>query len=128
MDEELGIGGDTWVTLSDLQEERDLKPFFNNVRAFYLASIAKMLKISPFSDTLLRDLAISQPENTVTFTKRKVHELAKRFRQLSLHSPDTLSRLGEEFDDFCLSPSELPKLEQNQAGDGTEKPKAASFW
>ena len=35
-DEHLGIGDDTWVSVADLEQEYDTKPFFSAVRKFYL--------------------------------------------------------------------------------------------
>ena len=46
-DKNLGVGSDTWVSLAELQEEYDLKPFFTAVRNFYVASIKKMLQKFP---------------------------------------------------------------------------------
>lgn len=40
-DENLGIGSDTWVCLSSLEENFDLKPFFKAIRDFYIASLKK---------------------------------------------------------------------------------------
>ena len=42
--EELGIGTDTWATLTVLQEEMPLTPFFVTVKQFYRRSTEKMLK------------------------------------------------------------------------------------
>ena len=42
-DENLGIGTETWGAVVELEEERELKPFFSAVRKFYVASVSKML-------------------------------------------------------------------------------------
>ena len=39
----LGIGNDTWVSVAELEQEHDPKPFFTAVRKFYVASVKKML-------------------------------------------------------------------------------------
>ncbi len=44
-DENVSIGDDTWVCISALEEEMDTAPFFSCVKAFYLATLQKMLKI-----------------------------------------------------------------------------------
>ncbi len=43
-DENLGIGNATWVHLTELEEEHDVKPFYAAVRNWYVATIKKMLK------------------------------------------------------------------------------------
>ena len=48
--ESLGIGDDTWVCISELEEEIDVTPFFIAVRKFYLATLEKMF---PFADTIM---------------------------------------------------------------------------
>ena len=55
---EIGIGTDTWATLTVLQEEMPLTPFFVAVKQFYRRSTEKMLKKFPFGDSLLRDLLV----------------------------------------------------------------------
>ena len=40
-DENLGVAESTWSCLHELEEEHDLKPFFNAVRSFYVSSIKK---------------------------------------------------------------------------------------
>ena len=76
-DENLGVGSDTWVSLTELQEEYNLKPFFTAVRNFYVASIKKMLQKIPFSDSFLKDLGVLQPENTASYSVDTVLGLAK---------------------------------------------------
>lgn len=41
-DEHLGIGTDTWISVAELEQEYDTKPFFSAVRNFYLATIQKI--------------------------------------------------------------------------------------
>ena len=55
-DENLGLGDSTWTYISVLDEEQDLKPIFSAIRSFYVATLRKMLKKFPFSDTILKDL------------------------------------------------------------------------
>ena len=120
-DENLGVGESTWACLRELEEEYDLKPFFEAVRSFYVSSIKKMLNKFPFGDTLLKDLGILQPDKTASYPVSTIISLAKRFPQLGLDNAASLDELREEFLDFSLSPSDL-------AADGTMKPKAGSFW
>ncbi len=68
-DEDLGIGNDTWACISALEEEMDVKPFFRAVRDFYIATIKKMLKKLPFSDSILKDLGIINPEQVLFGSK-----------------------------------------------------------
>ena len=53
--ESLNIGDDTWVCVSQLEQEMDMNPFFSSVREFYLAMLKKMFKKFPFKDTILLD-------------------------------------------------------------------------
>ena len=46
-DENLGLGNDTWVYLSGLEEEFDPKPFYKAVRSFYVATLSKMMLETP---------------------------------------------------------------------------------
>ena len=41
--ERLGIGTDTWVAISVLEQEHDTDPFFEAVKRFYVKSIQKMI-------------------------------------------------------------------------------------
>ncbi|SMN12558.1 hypothetical protein SPBRAN_1767 [uncultured Candidatus Thioglobus sp.] len=36
--DKLGIGTDTWLHISELEQEHDPKPFFSGVRSFYVAT------------------------------------------------------------------------------------------
>ena len=83
-DEHLGIGDDTWVSVADLEQEYDTKPFFSAVRKFYLETIQKMLKKFPFGDTLMKNLSILDPNKVCSFSSATVVGLAKRFPQLGL--------------------------------------------
>ena len=42
--ENLGIGTSTWTSVSALEEENDMKPFFEAVRGFYINTIKKIIK------------------------------------------------------------------------------------
>ena len=104
------------------------KPFFSAVRSLYVSSITKTLKIFPFGDTLLRDLAVYQPDQTATHSIDTIISLAKRFPQLGLDDFDSLDQLREEFLDFFLFPMDLPTPSDSLAADGTTKPRSGSFW
>ena len=113
----------------ELEEERELKPFFSAVRKFYVyASVSKMLKKLPFGDSILKDLGILQPQATASYSIDMITSLAKRFPQIKLADADSLDNLREEFLDFCLSLADLPPLTEYQAADGTNKPRVGRFW
>ena len=116
------------MCLSELEETKDTKPFFAAVRNFYIATIRKMTKNFPFNDTLLKDLAILQPEKTSDRDVSIVIKLAKRFPQLQLNTPAILDKLREEFLDFQLSPDDLPSIKTYDAADKFKKPRAGAFW
>ena len=106
--ENLGIGTETWVCIAELEEERDPKPFFDAVRNFYLATIKKMIKKFPFGDSLMKDLGVLQPDKTSFYSPATVLNLAKRFPQIGLSEPESLDLIEEEFNDFLLSPNDIP--------------------
>ena len=78
-DENLGLGNDTWVYLSGMEEEFDPKPFYKAVREFYVATLKKMLKNFPFGDSILKDLGIINPDSVSTYSFSTIESLAKRF-------------------------------------------------
>ena len=131
-DENLGIGNDTWVYISGKEEEWDVKPFYDAVRNFYLATLKKMLKKFPFSDTILKDLGIINPHQVHSYTFNTVKSLAERFKQLGLADSNSLDALREEFMDFTLSRSDLPdpSLEtyNYKSATGQKKPRAGMYW
>lgn len=128
LDEDLGIGTNTWTHIAELEGEYDTKPFFAAVRNFYLATIKKMLLKFPFSDSLLKDLGVLQPEKTSSYSVNTALNLAKRFPQLGIADPESLDCLREEFLDFSISPADLPTPGMYHASDGTTKPRVGSFW
>ncbi len=103
MDENLSIGDETWLCISALEQEMDIKPFFQHVKAFYSAALQKMFKKFPFGDTILQDLGIVQPIKTKSYTEDTIKRLAKRF-------PHSLHLLVQEFTAFLLCPEDLPAL------------------
>ena len=82
-DEHLGIGNNTWISVAELEQEHDTKPFFSAVRKFYLATIQKKF---PFGDPLRKNLSILHPDKMSSFSFATVSGLAKRFPQLGLTS------------------------------------------
>lgn len=126
--EHLRIGNDTWISVAELEQEHDTKPFFTAVRKFYVATVTKMLSKFPFGDTLMKNLAILHPSKTCSFPSGTVVGLAKRFPQLGLSDSESLRCLEEEFMDFTLSPGDLPTPETYNAVDHTKKACAGSFW
>lgn len=126
-DDHLGIGNDTWVSVAELEQEHDPKPFYSAIRHFYLATLQKMLKKFPFGDSLLKTLAIMNPDKAATFPANTVVSLAKRFPQLGLSDSESLRCLQQEFLDFTLSPSDLPTPHTYNACDHTKKACAGPF-
>ena len=68
-----------------------------------------------------------QRENT-SFPFSKIISLAKRFPQIGLSEPASLDRLQEEFQDFKLSPGDLPSIVKYMAADGVMRSQAGPFW
>ena len=60
--EDLGIGDDSWASVSDLKCHHDTTPFIEANRGFYVSSKRKMLVKFPFGDSLMKDLRIIQPD------------------------------------------------------------------
>ncbi len=129
-DENLGIGNATWVHLTELEEEHDVKPFYAAVRNWYVATIKKMLKNFPFHDTLLKDLGIINPEVAFTnsYSASTIVSLAKRFPQMGLSDSRSLDKLREEFMDLSLSSSDHPEIAKYKSADGTWRPRSGKFW
>ena len=106
--EHIGIGSDTWVSVSALEQEHDTKPFFDAVTKFYIKSIKKMIQKFPFGDSLLQDLELLQPNKLNSSTVDTAIGLAKCFPQLELSNASSLDKLREECLDYILSPMDLP--------------------
>ena len=124
----MGIGTETWVCVAAFEEERDPKPFFDAVRKFYLATIKKMIKKFPFGDSILKDLGVLQPDKTSSYSAATLLNLAKRFPQIGLSEPESLDLIEEEFNDFLLSPNDIPQPDTYHVTKTTERPCAGSFW
>ena len=86
-----------------------------------------MLNKFPFGDTLLKDLSVLHPHES-SFPFRTVASLAKRFLQIELSDSAVLDKLKEEFEDFKLSPGDLPSIVKYKAADGVMTYKAGLFW
>ena len=69
-----------------------------------------------------------QPENISTFPSRKIIGLAKRFPHIGLSESASLDRLQEEFQDFKLSPGDLPSIVKYKAADRAMRSKPGLFW
>lgn len=126
--EDLGIGTETWVSIAELEATHDTAPLFKAEGEFYVASTKKMLNKFPFGDTLMKDLSVLQPEKTSSFPFSKVISLAERFPQIGLSDSSSLDRLNEEFQDFKLSPGDLPSVVKYKTADGVMRSKAGLFW
>ena len=125
--ERIGIGTHTWETLTIMQEELSLTPFFSAAKQFYRRSTEKMLKKFPFGDTLLRDMVILNPNQVMACNVDTLVSLAKRFPQLNIDAPNEIQLLKEEFADFCLSPNDHPEIEMYDH-EGIQLPRSGSFW
>ena len=91
-------------------------------------SAKKMLNKFPFNDALMKDLSVLHPEKAASFPISKIVGLAKRFPQIGLTDSVALDKLGEEFLDFTISPSDLPSVVKYKSADGTMRPRAGLFW
>ena len=120
-DENLGIGNDTWVFIVQLEEEADPKPLYSAIRQFNVATIKKMLKMLPFSDSLLKNLEIINPEATCSNNISAVVDLSKRCPHIGLTDSSSLDKLREEFMDFKLSPADLPCIEKYKSSQLTRQ-------
>ena len=65
-DENLGVGESTWTCLHELEEEYDMKPFFDAVRGF-MSAISKRCFRSFHLETLLKDLGVLEPDKTASY-------------------------------------------------------------
>ena len=102
--EYLGIGDDTWASVSQLEHLHDTAPFFKAIRSYYVSSTKKMLVKFPFGDSLMKDLRIIQPEHTSSFSFNTINSLAKRFPPIGLNDVVSLQNLKEQFQDFNFLP------------------------
>ena len=126
--EHLGIGDDTWASVSQLEHLHDTAPFFKAIRSFYVSSTKKMLVKFPLEDSLMKDLRIIQPEHTSSFSFNTITSLAKRFPPIGLNDAISLQNLKEQFQDFKLSPNDLVTLAKYKAADVVMRPNAGLFW
>ena len=76
----------------------------------------------------MKDLSVLQPENTSSFPFTKIIGLANRFPQIGLSDSASLDILKEEFQDFKLSPGDLPSVFKYKAADGVMRSKSGQFW
>ena len=109
------------MNIAQIEEEHDISPFLESIKNFYIASTKLMLKKFPFGDSLMKDLAILQPDATATFSPNTVISLATRFPQLGISNLDALR---EELRDFQLSQTDIPLIVQYKAGDSAFRARA----
>ena len=76
----------------------------------------------------LKDLGILQPDKTSSYLIATLLNLAKRFPQIGLSGTESLDQIEEEFNDFILSPSDIPAPDMYHVTKTIEKPCAGSFW
>ena len=70
-----------------------------------MVSTKKFVANFSFGDSLMKDLGIIQPVNTIS-------QMVS-----TLSDPASLQTLKEQFKDFQLSPSDLPSFAEYKAGD-----------
>ena len=110
----LAVGGLARTYL--VEEEEDISPttqarFFKSARNFYVVCVKKMIKKFPFKDTVLKDMAVLNPDSSVRsqHTAAQVINLSERF---SIIPQDQHAAREEEFVDYQLcEDSELPKYD-----------------
>ena len=90
---DLGIGDDTWASVSDLENLHGTAPFFETIRGFYVSSSKKMLVKFSFGDLLMKDLGLIQPEHTLSFSFNTITSLAKCLPQIGLNEVVSLQNL-----------------------------------
>lgn len=76
----------------------------------------------------MKDLGILQPDKTSSYSVATLLRLAKRFPQIGLSDSESLDQLEEEFNDFLLSPNDLPLPDKYHVSKTVEKPCPGSFW
>ena len=87
-----------------------------------------MLKKFPFGDSILKDLGVLQPDKAPSYSASTILSLAKRFPQIGLSDSEKLDQIVEEFNDFLLSPNDLPKPDIYHVTKTIEKPCPGPFW
>ena len=75
----------------------------------------------------MKDLRIIQPEHTSSFSINTITSLAKCFPPIGLNDAVSLQNLKEQFQDFKLSPNDLPTLAKYKAADVVMRPMAGLF-
>ena len=112
-DDILAVGMAMRTMLADSDDDladSTITRIFDSVRRFYVAIVEKMVKIFPFHDAVLKDLAVLNPDPKLrdTWSPTMVRNLATRF---SIVAETELSCLAEEFQDYQLSPDDdLPAV------------------
>ena len=115
--DELGIGTSTRLLLCGELEDGIMgtaveRNFFLHVRAFYEASVSKMLAKFPFSDNTLKELAFLSPCHRSKTTVTGIINLAHRFTSFS---SDDIDNLIMEFRDYrAASDNQLQNIIYNE--------------
>lgn len=94
-----------------------VRRIFNSVRQFYVTIVAKMVRIFPFHDTLLKDLAVLNPDPKINdnWSPAMVVNLATQF---DIVAADQLDHLVAEFQDYLLSQDDdLPSFSSDSRVD-----------
>jgi len=109
------VGIHTWVVVSAVEQEQNIKPFFDAVKQIFIKSIEKMMKKFLFGDSLLRDLEILKPKKLASSTIDVVIGLANKFSQLKLSDDySSFDKLSEECLDCILSSTDISNAEELQ--------------
>ena len=75
----------------------------------------------------MKDLGVLQPDKVSSYSFSTVVGLAKRFPQIGLSASDSLDQIQEDFNDFLLSPNDLPEPDTYNVTKTIEKPCPGPF-
>ena len=73
-------------------------------------------------------MGVLQPDKVSSYSVSTVVGLAKHFHQIGLSASDSLDQIQEEFNDFLLSPNDLPEPDTYNVTATIEKPSPGPFW
>ena len=113
-----------WVQLLDCADELEgiqrEKNFFLAVRGFYMECMCKIIRKFPFTDRVISDLGILNPQKLYRVSSASITRLLNRFcKQCSTDEMDTILKQWHEYQ--SLPDDQLPKyssLEEFRASMG----------
>ena len=109
---EIGIGTATRLHLienaDELEGTQREENFFQSVRGFYVECVRKIVSKFPFTDRIVSDLGMLNPQNCYSVTSASVTRLLNRFYKQC--STDVLDELLKEWHEYqSLLDNQLPK-------------------